>query len=191
MTLRWSELESAAEEAFRIWTSRSDRRWARDTWLRLERSGFCDFEDERERLIVIGRWLALSSIYRDWCAAVCEEVEEDSPADWVKGLEIHDIHLGQLMATEPLSDDPGEARSEALSALMEEQRDSVVEKLKEVYGDPVLLFMSFWKSANASGVGDDDPDADEQAAEALNDPTPENLSGWSWLEEGCPQIRPV
>lgn len=191
MTLHWDELEQAAAETFNIWMNGSDLRWAHETWLGLEKLGRCDYHNEPERLIVIGRWLALASIYRDWCALVCDEPNDDIPSYWVEGLEFSDIHLGQLMSDESLADDPDEARGEALGVLLREQRPAVVKALRQLHGDQAMLFMSFWKSANNTGTSDDDDDADERAADALNDPTPENIAGWSWLEEGCPNMRPV
>lgn len=192
MTLRWDDLGEAATDTFGIWTSRSDLHWARETWLGFEKLGFCDYGNETERLIVIGRWLALASIYRDWCAVMCDESHDDTPGYWVEGLEVHDLYLGQLVSGECLSDDPDEARWDALGALMRTQRDAVVSKLRELHGDNALLFMSFWKSANPWMASDDedDSDADERAAEALNDPTPENVAAWGWLEDGCPHVRP-
>lgn len=190
MTLRWEHIEDAAANAFDIWTSGSDLQWANETWHRFEKLGFCDYDDEAGRHIVIGRWLALASIYRDWCAIVCDEAQEDDPGYWVEAIDVHDIYLGQLASSEQLSDDPDKARQDALAALMRNQRREVVQKLHESHGDRALLFMSFWKTANNSGVTLDDDDADEQAAEALSDPTPQHVAGWAWLEEGCPHNRP-
>lgn len=191
MTLHWDELEQAATGTFGIWTSASDSRWARNTWLGLEKLRLCDYDNQTERHIVIGRWLALASIYRDWCAVVCDESDDDTPWNWVEGLDVSDVHLGQLMSDESLADDPDEARADALGALMRAQRAAVVTALLQLHGDQAKLFMSFWRSGNNSGVSDDDDDVEECAAEALYDPTPENVAGWSWLDEGCPNTRPV
>jgi hypothetical protein len=58
-TLNWDELEPGASEAFRIWMSESDLQWAKEAWNLLVKGGLCSYENEGERHVVIGRFLAL------------------------------------------------------------------------------------------------------------------------------------
>jgi hypothetical protein len=116
--LDWEELEPSAQHAFNIWMSGSDLEWAKQTWNLFTKAGFCNYDSPKERLLVIGRYLALASLYRDWCSVARDETQEDVPFYWIEELEIAPIHLGQL-TDEELSEDADEAFSEALDILLE------------------------------------------------------------------------
>ena len=192
-SIDWDELEPGAREAFNIWTSGSDLQWAKETWALLATAGLCSYETDRERHVVIGRFLALASIYRDWCSVTFDEMHEDVPIYWVDGLSVDPIYLGQLLADQELSDDPDEAFSEALQILLTHERAEVVSVLRTAYGGQVEdLFVALWRSVRGSmspEPGDEDY-VEENYAEILNNPTSQKLAGYSWITEGCPNVRP-
>jgi len=185
MKLSWSELQPAASEAFSIWTSGSDLRWAEQTWRRLIAAGFCDYESEKGRHVVIGRFLAMASIYRDWCSVAFEETHEDVPTYWIDDLNVSSIVLGQILPDDELSEDEDEARSEALQILLDRERPTVVTGLTKAYGSDADLFVALWRSVTS---GNDDY-AEEDYAEILNVPSTEKLAGYSWISDGCPNVR--
>ena len=193
-TLDWDELEPGAREAFKIWTSGSDFEWAKEAWSLLTKAGFCSYDSPRKRHIVIARFLALASIYRDWCSVAFDETQADEPEYWVEDLDVEPIYLGQLVRQE-LSDDPDEAKSDALSILLERERLRVVNELLTVYGGQAGLFLALYRSVRSLSARDPDDDddeggEDESDADILNNPTASNLAGYSWIVEGCPNVRP-
>jgi hypothetical protein len=193
-TLNWDELEPAAREAFNIWMSGSDLEWAKTSWRLLVKDGLCNYETERERHVVIARYLALASVYRDWCSVAFDETNEDVPTYWIDGLDVEPIYVGQILADEELSDDPEEALSDGLHCLLNSERDAIIKALQKVYGGTVEdLFVSLWRSVkgfNEAESGDEDYVEEEDYAEILNQPTAEKLAGYAWVTEGCPNVRP-
>jgi hypothetical protein len=189
-TLGWDEIKPDAPKAFSIWGSGSDFEWAKEAWTLLMKSGACSYNSERERHIVIGRFLALASIYRDWCSIVFDEMQEDEPLYWVEDLDVRPIFIGQALADEPLFDDD---LSDALSILLQQQRPVVVDALLRAYGSDSGLFVSLWRSVRSSmspEPGDEDYE-EETDAQILNDPAAEKVAGHMWISEGCPHSRPI
>jgi hypothetical protein len=193
MTMDWDELAPAAREAFNIWMSGSDFQWAKEAWGLLVKAGLCSYDSERERHVVVARFLALASIYRDWCSVAFDETQEDVPAYWIEGLGVQPIYVGQIVADEELSDDPDEALSDALQVLLNGERAEVVRALRTAYGGTVEdFFVALWRSVRQEmdpEPGDEDY-APEDYAHILNDPTSEKLAGYSWITDGCPNVRP-
>jgi hypothetical protein len=190
-TLDWDEIEPAAREAFRIWSSGSDFDWAKEVWSRLVQAGFCDYESAQRRHLVIARFLALASIYRDWCAVAFDESHADEPQFWVEDLEIEPFYLGQLVR-EPLGDDPDDAIAGAWAILLHRERPRVVQALLTVYGGQVEgLFVALHHSVKSLFEADDDEDCDEADTAVLNEPSAANLAGYAWIVDGCPNVRPV
>ena len=193
-TLGWVELKPVAREAFRIWMSGSDFEWAREAWSLLTKAGLCSYDTERERHIVIARFLALASIYRDWCSVAFDETQGDDLTYWVDELEIEPMYLGQLVPDEELSDDPDEARDEVWHILLDRERARVVDALRSAYGGKTEdLFVALWRSVR----GFDSPDPDEEDyieqdySAILNDATAAKVAAYAWITEGCPNVRPV
>lgn len=197
-TLDWSELEPAARETFRIWMSGTDFEWAKEAWGHLTKAGLCNYETQPERHVVLGRFLALASIYKDWCSVVFDETHGDDHDYWIGELDVEPIYLGQLLANEELSEEPDEALSEGMGILLNRERAAVVGALHGAYGGTDEdFFIALWRSVNTlSGAGfmnlepDSEDDVDVDYTQILNHLTGNELAGYSWIVDGCPFVRP-
>lgn len=192
-TLTWDDIEPAARDAFDIWTSGSDFEWAKEAWGLLTKAGLSNYDTERERHVVIARFLALASLYRDWCSLAFDETQEDSPGYWVEGLEVNPIYVGQLVSDEELSDDPSQSIWDAWQLLLSDQRPVVAAALRAGYGGTdAELFVALWRSVRGflkPEPGDEDYEEDDEV-EILNDATWEKVAAYAWITEGCPKTRP-
>lgn len=148
------------------------------------KAGVCSYEDERGRHVVIGRFLALASICRDWCSVAFDETQEDVPSYWIDGLNVEPIYVGQLLSEEELPGNPDDAFADGLRMLLDGERGTVVRALRAAYGGTDEdMFVALWRSM--------DPSSDAEDPVDLNELTPGKLAGWQWISEGCPNVRPV
>ena len=191
--MAWADVRPAAREAFAVWTSGSDLEWAKEAWARLGSAGLCDYQTTGERTRVAVRFLALASLYRDWCCLAFDECQQDEPASWAFAFDLDAIYLGQLVPDEDLPDDPDEAFESALRALMEEERSTVAHGLQTAYGGVARLFLALWRSAardtDPDAFDDDEAPVEESDDEILNDVTAEKLRAYEWISGGCDSLQ--
>lgn len=189
--LAWGDVRDAAIDSFRVWVGSGDIDWARVAWEHLVGAGFANYRSELERTRVCLRFLALPSMYRDWCAVACEETQEDDFTYWAEELEIHPFHLGQLVGADV---DPFEwttfdsAEADVLQELVYHVRSEVVKVLLQGFGGPEALFLSLYRSCQSNDEEDAAADEDSDWS-VLNDTTVGNLRGYEWIADGCPNVR--
>ena len=99
--------------------------------------------------------MVLASLYRDWCALVWDEIQDDSPEVWLGAVHVSAVHIGQLLG--PDEDFEEEELGEALNVLMRRERARVVEALLKGFGGVEGLYISLWLSN-----GDIDLENEEQ-----------------------------
>jgi hypothetical protein len=189
--VEWHELQPITEEAFRIWFTCPERRWAEQAWGHLTKAGLADAVGPLDRLRAQIRFLVLASLYRDWCKVVWDEEQEDSPEAWLSGggCEINHLHVGQLLGPD-VELSANDDLDEALTTLMQREHQRVVAALLEGFGGITGLFIALWRSNSHpedENCDDEDgrkdpPDTD---ADILNDPTDEKLAGYIWIDQGC------
>lgn len=179
MRLEWSEVEAAAKAAFNVWVEAPELAWAEQAWRILETHGLTDYSDDFERHTVAFRLLALGGIYRDFCAVYWEEPTDRLYSEWVASLDLSSLILGQLfgnLADEPLAED----ESEALAALVENERETVVDALRTGFGGDVKLYESLARSRKPSNTRPEDDSAEDPW-----ETTFQNTAGYEWVSEGC------
>jgi uncharacterized protein (TIGR02452 family) len=62
------------------------------------KAGVCNYETELERHMVVGRYLALASIYRDWCSVAFDETQEDVPIYWIEELDVMPTRTAKVLS---------------------------------------------------------------------------------------------
>ena len=70
----WEQLKEAAEKSFFcIWVLQREVAWAKIIWHAAEKRGLTTYSDQKERVVVLFRFIALSAIYADYCELRFEE----------------------------------------------------------------------------------------------------------------------
>ena len=197
-TVGWDKVLPIAEEAFHIWVDHPELQWAEQAWAQVQKAGLAADGSSIDRLRAYVRFLVLASMYRDWCALVWDEVEDDSPEMWLSNMEVNPVQVGQLLGQDvEVADDSEEALPEALHILIERERAGVVRAVLQGFGGDVGLFLSLWRSQgtrNEAGFvekDDEQQDMSETHYEILNEPTREKLAGYEWISEGCQSRGPI
>ena len=145
MQLEWSDVHAAAAAAFNIWSNSPELAWAKQAWHLLEAQGLAEYDEEFGRHTAAFRLLALGGIYRDFCAVCWEEPTDRYYSEWAEHLDLSPLILGQLYAQrddEPLTEEEGEV----LTALVEGERQTVVDALVDGFGSDVKLYESLARS---------------------------------------------
>lgn len=180
----WSQVEALASRAFNIWSGTGDLDWACGAWAHLAAHGLTTASGGLGRLRVHVRLLVLASIYRDWCAIACDEVQDDDPSGWLAAIEVSPFFVGQLVgASFPVDDLDDAPLDEAVFSLMAAEREAVVKATTMGFGGAEGLFVALWRSSH--------PDVDEEDEEILNTSDPERVAAYQWITEGMPSKGPV
>ena len=180
--LVWDHVKRAAGEAFNIWIGRPETQWAKDAWEGIVSAGLAHYTNEIERAKVCIRFMALASLYHDFCAMAWDERDEPELTYWAAELDVIPMRVGQLIGSEATregAENEDSEFNEALQSLVNASRPIVLKALLERFGGNNGLFVALWRS---SGENSDDDE------EILNDPTPEKMSAYEWIEEGCPEV---
>ena len=168
--VRWEDVERCASRAFDVWTHGAEKEWARTTWGLLCAAGLANYDNEVEPYEVRLLFLALGGFYRDFCALACEERSEPVYSYWAEELNLDSFVLGQILGREPDLDS-----SEALNLLVNRARPRLATLLETVFDGNDLLLCSLCRTY------DDDLSDDE----TLNDPTPDQMAAYEWLQQGA------
>lgn len=179
LRLEWSDVEVAAKAAFNVWVGTPELVWAKQAWRILETHSLADYSEEFERHTVAFRFLVLGGIYRDFCAVYWEEPTDRWYSEWAVSLDLSDLILGQLYgqnAAAPLT----EERSEILDALVENERQTVVNALQAGFGGDEKLYESLARSREPQNTGSDDDHVLDHW-----EITWQNSAGYEWVREGC------
>ena len=146
--LSWDEVEAAVEEDFELWTGPLEVQWIKLAWSTLAESGATSFSTKIERTQVVIRFLALVSIYRDFCWVAWQSRCELDYYEWAEALESSPFRVGQLVGLGTHVDDENDdiALSEALEDLAHKAREWVLQALLRGFGGRVKLFISLWDS---------------------------------------------
>ena len=195
----WDEVLPIAEEAFHIWVDQPELRWAEQAWKHLAKAGLTGSETSLDRLAAYICLLVLASMYRDWCAVVWDEVDDDSPGVWLSNADdVSPVLIGQLLGPDDeVGEDPEDPVDEALNILMERERKAVVAAVLKGFGGVEGLFVALWRSNTdpEKRIADDDEDdwrdPPETDADIINDATSEKLAGYEWIREGCQSRGPI
>jgi hypothetical protein len=98
----WEDIEELASELFSMWAGGGDLAWAKTAWQALTQVGMTDHTSEAERTICMVRLIALSAIYREFCARAFDEgssgeLQELVTSELVGGYpKLDSFTLGQL-----------------------------------------------------------------------------------------------
>jgi len=74
--LSWDDVLPAAEIAFNIWVEQPELRWAKTAWGYMIEAGLDTYTSQLEYCKVCIRFLALASLYHDWCCMAWYECQE-------------------------------------------------------------------------------------------------------------------
>lgn len=187
-TLVWDDLKRAPAEAFNIWEGQPEAQWAKDAWEGIVRAGLAQYANEMERAKVCIRFMAMASLYHDFCAMAWDERVEPELTYWAAELDVTPVRIGQLIGQEVNTEKTGDGDleyEETLKRLVNDSRPIVLKALLDRFGGNDGLFLALWKSKRL--VSDDD-DNDETDEEIVNDPTPDKMAAYEWITEECPEV---
>ena len=217
MILDWEEIEAPAAKVFNIWVDQPEMCWAQKAWNMLGKAGLTAYDTEFDRHRVVFRFLAMASIYHDFCDVMWEE-ESDvafNCGDWAEDFSLDTCILWQLYARRPdwseedtdvdeNGDDMGERG--AVFRLLLEERPAVVKALMKGFGGASGLYESLATSQQATGESsnpdesnsspataeqeDESDDSDDPPAQPdIWDIGGNNEQAFYWVRSGCELYR--
>lgn len=153
-TLRWAEVNGIAKELFRVWSDGSEREWAEVAWGHIIAVGYANGEHGKEYCRARLRFLALATLYADWCSIATEEEPEPEVYCYIETLKLNPFYLGLLLGPDYELDgqdrfdfyDDEIALANAVLELVDKERPIVAEALLAGFGSPGGLFVSLWRT---------------------------------------------
>ena len=152
MQIEWKEFKEVASEVFHIWVGGPELLWAEDSWTRLASEGLTTYENRLEKAVVLIRFLVLGTIYHEFCHLAFGEIADVDYISWVQALDrdelpLNAFRLGQLVGPFFMVDDSvddlvteEELLLEAIGALVNQEREVVVQSLTNSFGGSSLLW---------------------------------------------------
>jgi hypothetical protein len=187
-TLDWSDVSQAAEGIFRIWQTQSSKEldWANTAWIALGRAGLTKYSDEIEKTLVLVRFIALGTMFREFCELARDESFDTGLSDWLDLLEISPVRVGQVLG-------PGYRRDcedfldidTALLDLIDEKRPGIFEALVKAFGNESSLFSSLWRATDGAEI----EEPEEADYFILNDATASKMEAFEWITSGMPRLH--
>ncbi len=194
-TLRWSDVEGAAELAFvgfdQPGLEFGALEWARETWDILIQAGLATYstDDETERSQVVIRFLAVASFYLEFCSVAWEESYKPNYRVWADALEIVHFYARELISFDAEGnfheDDEYELDDSDLQKLADNARKEVLSALLCRFGNLSRLFVVLWRSniPEADGDGCVPYETDREILDF--DETPKKQAAFEWLTQQC------
>lgn len=181
----WDEVAEAAPGAFAVWCAGPEVAWARSAWDALGHAGLTGYRNGVGRVEVLLRFLALSEVYRDFCACAWEEHTANFLPELATALRLSQVALGQFLGRDFDAADEGEALAAALAAGIARVRPDVVRALRLHYGSDVCLFLWMWLGNHPDRAGRRWEElSDDELDEVMDDPTPGRCSAYEWITDG-------
>lgn len=180
----WDDVRVLAAQAFDVWVAGSERAWARYAWGVLHRAGLTAFATHVERARATVRLLALSVLYREFCARA---FDEGQPGGWtVPDPRIDPFVLGILAERDGVDADievdyaAEDQQALAVRELVVGEYATVVATLRQELGQAVL-FATLWASSEeyvhyplpatvVGGIGNTD--------------VWDKMRAWEWMDSG-------
>ena len=143
----WAQVAEVAEEAFKV-LGRQELIWARHAWDQLDHAGLIEHGSELARHRTAVRFLALASIFREFCHLAWKKRVTANLYDWAVFLELQPVRIGQLLGPDarlPKKGKDTDILSAALEILVERERPVLHEALLAAYGSASKLFIAMWR----------------------------------------------
>ncbi len=193
-TLTWSDVEDAAELAFRGFEHPGLEfgalEWANQAWEILIQAGLATYSinDELERSQVVIRFLALADFYLEFCSVAWEESHEPNYRLWADTLDIIHYDAKELISSDSDStfydDDEYELDNDDLKKLADNVRREVLSALLKTF-NLSGLFVFLWRS-NRPETDEDGCVPYETDSEILDcNITLQKNSAYKWLTQQC------
>lgn len=203
-TLSWVEIENHAMWMFSIRAVESETRWAESAWHALANRGLTTYTNLLGRYRGLIRLMALATLYHEFSHLAWGEEARPEYGSWAYDLGLQDFRLGQLagpdLAIAEETDDEVLVE-EALAALVEEERPTVVPALTEEAGGSLGLFASMWMTGETDVRGLDGHAEREQDGETdlfhldrgvlerlRRERTPDMRPALEWVTQGLPSV---
>lgn len=173
--------------------------WAELSWTGLADVGLASYENDAERIQVIARFLALATVYYDWChIAWTESIEDDAIWRSADGIAMDEATLSYAHTRihpqpRPTAETPNperRSRETMLAALAYHEREGVVKGLVRSWGGEDALFKSLYMSTFTPLPPENSEETPaQQQAEAEKEPRVDSreraVAAREWVEEGC------
>lgn len=184
--LSWEEVAYILERGVDVWSGEMAMRWARRTFDILRESELLPEEPEFQRHRALARVLAVTGVYMNFCRIAWEEPCWATYGHYIDGDEFDPFIMGQLYARTPEwdADEPPESWEGALEAIVDAERETVVDALLEGFGDEWQLFSALWQSRAES---EEDLDRAEHCPGSQGGRA--RVMGFDWVSSGCPTYR--
>lgn len=182
----WTVFTGAADRVFNVWSGHPELEWAKTAWSHLRNHDLTRYSNERERHIVLLRFLTLGGVYRDFCQLAWDESVDKDYAYWAEPLKLDEGILARLHEELEEGHSLDELRSwEAWESIVESQRPVVVAAIMNGFGGEIDLIRSLWNSKDHEDFdADDDPFDLEPIAPGLS-VARGRVRAMEWIIDGC------
>lgn len=213
MKIEWHDIQGAAPDIFNIWVGKPELKWAEDAWTKLDLEGLTSYKNELEKHLILVRFLALGTLYHEFCQFAFDEMASVDYLSWAEALDNEELflspfRLGQLLGSSFMPEEEICNRSAEQSllpnfigSLVEQERTIVVAALINGFESESLLFAHLWLSPRSFDQEDDcyyDDEDDEVYYDSYDVETVEDVLAYAtfdkmrafeWVMEGMPSIQ--
>lgn len=182
----WDRLAEVAEELFKV-LGRSELVWAHQAWDHLVKAGFADASTELDRHRVAIRFVALASVYREFCSLAWKRNTRSHYSEWAVFLDLYPLRLGQLLgekATLPEKAKEEKLLDEAVAVLANRERAQLHKTLVSAWGGVSKLFTSMWRTREKPEGTPGKAEPRETDDEILNDLSFEKIDAFEFVSKG-------
>jgi hypothetical protein len=182
----WERFADVAEELFKV-LGRSELAWARQAWECLAKAGLADATTELDRHRVAIRFIAVASVYREFCAFAWKKNTRSHYAEWAVFLDLNSLRIGQLLgekATLPEKAKEERLLDEAVAILANRERPQLHKALVGAWGGVSKLFISMWRTRERPEGGPGKPEPRETDDVILNDLSFEKIDAFEFVSKG-------
>ena len=182
----WDRFVEVAEELFKV-LGRSELLWARQAWESLAKAGLADASSELDRHRVAIRFIALATIYREFCTLAWKKNTRSHYAEWAVFLDLYPLRLGQLLgekATLPEKAKEERLLDEAVALLANRERPALHKALLAAFGGVSKLFIAMWRTHEKPEGAPGKPEPRETDDTIVNDLSFEKIDAFEFVSKG-------
>jgi len=179
--VKWSSLKDPADRILSIFISGEETKFAHKAWNIIIKSGFANYSNPEEEVMVKMRFITLVDIYLDYCRIAHQEDHDSEYYDWIDDIDLEaDKILPVYDSLFPKKDEDLDI-PDKISVLSDYFRKEVVNCLIKGFGSESGFFFALWKSTHTKSK--------EKESEILNDVSFNKMEVFQWLSGSCEVMR--
>lgn len=204
MKVEFNEVENIFDK-YTLWFSRKAINWYKKAWSLLDKGGLTSYQNDIEYTNVVIRAYTIAMIYMEFCNLAFDEYFDCYDfIDWEVESWLSPYRIGQLSCKLLDEDDQCSELYDAFKALVEFERENVVDCLVKNVGpggtSTIFVYMyitavemadEYFENEGSDYSSDDvseydlyERETDLYFGEIVNDVTAEKMQAFEWLDQG-------